>query len=117
MPYPANLDHHFVVDPTKFDFYAMDCYRHLAEDRLAENLASEIRHGTYALNAPSQVATVTAYGQQRSHQGAEQSVSRTAHRDCLDNPGGCDVLVRPASPALKPVRAQFSNSVARGRTS
>jgi hypothetical protein len=34
MPYPENLDHHFVVDPTKFDFYTMDCYRHLAEDRL-----------------------------------------------------------------------------------
>jgi hypothetical protein len=31
MPYPDNLDHHFVVDPTKFDFYSMDCYRHLAE--------------------------------------------------------------------------------------
>ena len=26
MPYPDNLDHHFVVDPTKFDFYSMDCY-------------------------------------------------------------------------------------------
>lgn len=25
MPYPENLDHHFVVDPAKFDFYAMDC--------------------------------------------------------------------------------------------
>ena len=33
MPYPQNLDHHFVVDPTKFDFYAVDCYRHLAEAR------------------------------------------------------------------------------------
>ena len=42
MPYPDNLDHHFVVDPTKFDFYSMDCYRHLAEDRLAETLASEV---------------------------------------------------------------------------
>ena len=39
MPYPDNLDHHFVVDPTKFDFYMMDCYRHLAEDRLAETLS------------------------------------------------------------------------------
>jgi hypothetical protein len=27
LPYPENLDHHFVVDPGKFDFYAMDCYR------------------------------------------------------------------------------------------
>jgi hypothetical protein len=42
MPYPDNLDHHFVVDPTKFDFYTMDCYRHLAEDRLAETLAHEV---------------------------------------------------------------------------
>jgi hypothetical protein len=39
LPYPDNLDHHFVVDPTKFDFYAMDCYRMLAEDKLAESLA------------------------------------------------------------------------------
>ena len=42
MPYPDNLDHHFVVDPTKYDFYVMDCYRHLAEDRMAETLASEV---------------------------------------------------------------------------
>ena len=42
MPYPENLDNHFVVDPTKFDFYAMDCYRHLAEDRMAETLADEV---------------------------------------------------------------------------
>jgi tetratricopeptide (TPR) repeat protein len=42
LPYPENLDHHFVVDPTKFDFYAMDCYRMLAEDKLAGNLAAEV---------------------------------------------------------------------------
>jgi hypothetical protein len=42
LPYPENLSHHFVVDPTKFDFYAMDCYRHLAEDRMAESLANEV---------------------------------------------------------------------------
>ncbi|MFF7675688.1 XRE family transcriptional regulator [Actinacidiphila glaucinigra] len=47
MAYPENLDHHFVVDPAKFDFYAMDCYRLLGEDRFAENLANEvIRAGT-----------------------------------------------------------------------
>ncbi|MFF4356193.1 multiprotein-bridging factor 1 family protein [Streptomyces sp. NPDC001604] len=47
MPYPDNLDHHFVVDPAKFDFYAMDCYRLLGEDALAETLANEvIRVGT-----------------------------------------------------------------------
>ena len=47
MPYPDNLDHHFVVDPMKFDFYAMDCYRLAGEDRLARTLADEvIRTGT-----------------------------------------------------------------------
>jgi hypothetical protein len=42
VPYPENLDHHFIVDPTKFDFYAMDCYRRLGDDRIAESLASEV---------------------------------------------------------------------------
>ena len=42
LPYPDNLDDHFVVDPTKFDFYAMDCYRMLAEDKLTETLADEV---------------------------------------------------------------------------
>ncbi len=47
MPRPENPDHHFVVDPGKFDFYAMDCYRLLGEDRLAEAYAQEvIRAGT-----------------------------------------------------------------------
>jgi hypothetical protein len=30
-----------VVYPTKFDFYAMDCYRLLTDDKMAENLAHE----------------------------------------------------------------------------
>jgi hypothetical protein len=42
MPYPDNLDHHFVVDPTKFDFYMMDCYRHLAENRSARVPGSRV---------------------------------------------------------------------------
>jgi hypothetical protein len=42
LPYPDNLDNHFVVDPAKFDFYAMDCYRVLGEDRLAQTLAEEV---------------------------------------------------------------------------
>ena len=42
LPYPENLEHHFVVDPTKFDFYAMDCYRTLAQDKMAETLATEV---------------------------------------------------------------------------
>ncbi|MET7373534.1 helix-turn-helix domain-containing protein [Micromonospora arida] len=42
LPYPENTDHHFVVDPAKFDFYAMDCYRLAGEDRLAEMYAAEV---------------------------------------------------------------------------
>lgn len=42
MPYPENIENHFVVDPAKFDFYRMDCYRRVGEDRLAEQLASEV---------------------------------------------------------------------------
>src|SRR5262249_21394270 len=42
MPYPENIGHHFVGDPTKFDFYVMDCYRQLAEDKMAGHLAGEV---------------------------------------------------------------------------
>jgi hypothetical protein len=31
-----------VVDPTKFDFYAMDCYRTLSVNPMAETLAQEV---------------------------------------------------------------------------
>ena len=47
LPYPENLDHHFVVDPAKFDYYAMDCYRLLGENALARTYAGEVlRIGT-----------------------------------------------------------------------
>jgi hypothetical protein len=42
MPYPENLDRHFAVDPAKFDFYGMDYYRMLADDEVAESVASEV---------------------------------------------------------------------------
>jgi len=57
MPYPDNLDNHFAVDPAKWDFYSMDCYRLLGaghdaastENKLAESYATEvIRIGTGA---------------------------------------------------------------------
>ncbi len=47
MPLQENLDNHFVVDPAKFDFYAMDCYRLVGENKLARNLAEQVlRDGT-----------------------------------------------------------------------
>ncbi|WP_405165150.1 XRE family transcriptional regulator [Nocardia sp. NBC_01499] len=49
LDHPINLDNHFVVDPQKFDFYAMDCCRVAGEDRLAETYANEvIRNSTRA---------------------------------------------------------------------
>lgn len=47
MPHPENLDNHFVVDPSKFDYYSMDCYRLVGEDKIARTLAEEVlRVGT-----------------------------------------------------------------------
>jgi transcriptional regulator with XRE-family HTH domain len=47
LPYPENIDNHFTVDPNKFDFYAMDCYRRTGENNLAAVRADEVlRHST-----------------------------------------------------------------------
>lgn len=47
LPYPENIEDHFVVDPAKYDFYRMDALRRVGENRLAEQLANEvIRAGT-----------------------------------------------------------------------
>ena len=55
LPYPENLDNHFAVDPAKWDFYSIGCYRLLGADRdagstenkLAESYAAEVlRLGT-----------------------------------------------------------------------
>lgn len=42
LPYPDNLDNHFIVDPSKHDFYAMDCYRIAGVNSLAETYADEV---------------------------------------------------------------------------
>jgi hypothetical protein len=42
MEYPTNPSHHFVIDPAKFDFYAMDVRRLSGDDVGAEHLAREI---------------------------------------------------------------------------
>lgn len=44
-PYPDNLDNHFTVDPSKFDFYAMDCYRIAGVDGLASTYADAVLTG------------------------------------------------------------------------
>jgi transcriptional regulator with XRE-family HTH domain/tetratricopeptide (TPR) repeat protein len=42
LPLPENLDHHFVIDPLKYDFYSMDAYRILGENERAEIYAGEV---------------------------------------------------------------------------
>ncbi|OLF19071.1 hypothetical protein BU204_03910 [Actinophytocola xanthii] len=42
LPYPDRPDNHFVVDPDKWDFYAMDTYRIVGEDELARRNAEEV---------------------------------------------------------------------------
>lgn len=46
LPYPDRPENHFVVDPEKFDFYAMDCHRLIGDDSLAEMYAREIMERT-----------------------------------------------------------------------
>lgn len=48
LPYPERPENHFVIDPDKFDFYAMDCYRVVGDDTLAEMHAREIVRKTTA---------------------------------------------------------------------
>ncbi|RSN63038.1 hypothetical protein DMH01_10510 [Amycolatopsis sp. WAC 04182] len=42
LPFPDRPDNHFVVDPDKWDFYAMDTYRIVGEDQLAQRNAEEV---------------------------------------------------------------------------
>lgn len=52
LPYPDNPSNHFVVDPAKWDFYAMNAYRLLGEDAMAESLAEELLRTTPAGRSP-----------------------------------------------------------------
>jgi hypothetical protein len=48
-PRPERPDHHFLVDPDKWDFYAMDAYRLAGDDERAEHHARQVlRLGTAA---------------------------------------------------------------------
>ncbi|HEV2928454.1 MAG TPA: XRE family transcriptional regulator, partial [Propionibacteriaceae bacterium] len=41
-PRPSHPEHHFMVDPDKWDFYAMDAYRLAGDDQLARHHAEEV---------------------------------------------------------------------------
>jgi hypothetical protein len=80
LPYPENCDHHFVVDPMNFDYYAMDCYRIVGADSMAEHLAEEVIEANTDFDglerAPMRMteARITL-GVVRARQGATSSVS------------------------------------------
>lgn len=46
LPYPDNPRNHFQVDPAKFDFFAMDCYRSVGEDSLALAAVETVRRSS-----------------------------------------------------------------------
>jgi hypothetical protein len=93
MPYPENLDHHFVVDPTKFDYYAMDCYRMLADDSMAENLANEVIRASTDFDgqerAPMRVAearVTLVWWQPEAETWPRRSSRESAHSAATANP-------------------------------
>jgi hypothetical protein len=59
MPYPENLDNHFAVDPAKWDFYSMDCYRILgtADADGTENKLAAPTPARSSASAPTPPAT------------------------------------------------------------
>ncbi|WP_328439401.1 XRE family transcriptional regulator [Streptomyces sp. NBC_00444] len=71
MPHPENLDNHFVVDPAKFDFYAMDCYRLVGEDTLAEEV---LRVGTDFDGPIARRCVTLKLASRRALEGDRQSV-------------------------------------------
>ena len=48
LDFPQNPRNHFQVDPTKYDFYAMDCWRITGEDRLAAAAAETVVRSSVA---------------------------------------------------------------------
>ncbi|MEU7749604.1 hypothetical protein [Nonomuraea sp. NPDC049158] len=59
-PVPGRTDNHFIVDPAKWDFYAMDAYRLAGEDSLAVMHANEVLASSVApdgtIRAPMRMA-------------------------------------------------------------
>ncbi len=59
-PVPERPEHHFVVDPNKWVFYAMDAYRMAGEDGLAEEYARQVLSNSIGPdgieNAPMRIA-------------------------------------------------------------
>ncbi|HEU0090432.1 MAG TPA: XRE family transcriptional regulator [Pseudonocardiaceae bacterium] len=84
LPYPEHPDNHFVVDPDKFDFYAMDCYRLIGDDDLAGMHAREIIKKTTAfdgtdLSPMRRAEAEITLGVIAAHHGAVEEALRYGH--------------------------------------
>ncbi len=119
MPQPSNPRNHFVVDPAKFDFYAMDCYRVAGDnDRAAEHAAEVLRTGqgpdgkdlapmrmAEARVALGAVAARHGELEEAAHYGAE---AFRADRKCLPSlllvAGELDAEMHESYPGEQPVR-------------
>lgn len=60
LDYPDNPRNHFQVDPNKYDFYAMDCYRQSGDNALALNAADNVLRASTSveghIHSPMRVA-------------------------------------------------------------
>jgi hypothetical protein len=51
--HPSRPENHSVIDPTKWDFYAMDCYRIVGEDKRVGHGSQEEGFSLWTCPVPS----------------------------------------------------------------
>ena len=108
LPYPENPANHFVVDPDKWDFYAMDTYRIVGQDDLAKRNAEEVirrsRNPDGSLNAPMRNAEAQlTLAVVAARQGETDEASKIGLR-ALQNE-------RQSRPSLLMVATELSNEL------
>lgn len=110
LPYPENPRNHFVVDPAKFDFYAMDCYRTVGEDSIASSYAAAVADSSTSpeglILAPmrlseAELTSATILARAGDISGALTTAERALGRD------------RQSLPSLLMVGKEFSQELAR----
>ena len=112
LPHPGNLDHHFVVDPVKFDFYAMDCYRRLREDPLARTYADEVidasTDGDGTERAPMRIAEArVTHGVIAARQGDLELAVSCGHRALGADRKSLPSLLMVSSELARILREQY----------
>lgn len=93
LPMAEHPEHHFVVDLTKWDFYAMDCARVVGEDGLARQHADEvIRSGLQADGSerwPMRMAEARITKAVLAARAGDLEEAVSAGRSALDQPRQC----------------------------